>query len=82
VPVRTFRLDRADEINETGMMNALTSSERAQDEHRGCPNTNRGRVTKPWRVGRAFRRGELYVAFAWNFRVMIYTSDVSVRDAV
>jgi AraC-like DNA-binding protein len=37
---------------------------------------------KPWRVGRAFQRGELYVGFAWNFRVMIYPSDVSVRDAV
>ena len=47
----------------------------------GCRTRVRGGGRKPWGVGRAFQRGEIYVGFAWNFRVMIYTSDVSVRDA-
>jgi hypothetical protein len=41
----------------------------------------RGR-RKQWRGGRAFQRGEHYVVFAWNLRVMIYTSDVSVGYTV
>jgi hypothetical protein len=45
---------------------------------RGCRIRVRGRHKLP-RGGRAFQRGELYVEFAWNLRVMIYTSDVSVR---
>jgi hypothetical protein len=32
--------------------------------------------------GASFRRGELYVGFAWNLRVMIYTPDVRAEDTV
>jgi redox-sensitive bicupin YhaK (pirin superfamily) len=46
-----------------------------------CRTRVRGR-RKQWRGGRACQRGKLYVGFAWNLRVMTYTSDVSVRDTV
>jgi hypothetical protein len=32
--------------------------------------------------GRAFQRGDPYVGFAWNLRVMIYTADARVRYTV